>query len=174
MFLFAGFGFKCLAVCYRRNGFYNLSKRSKCCSFMTSSRRLLQKNAAFMILLSFLLLYTFALLLFTFTFLLLHAIEEVSPGYLSEKPSVKSVKRMSLRQKSQTVLHNQLQETVSGLCLLRLPKVMLSRRPALLEEDKAFKEANGPTQRVGCRQRHSRLRNGLHSGLIANKRVGSP
>src|SRR6218665_3857009 len=58
MFLFAGFGFKCLAVCYRRNGFYNLSKRSKCCSFMTSSRRLLQKNAAFMILLSFLLLST--------------------------------------------------------------------------------------------------------------------
>jgi len=53
MFLFAGFDFKCLAVCYRRNGFYNLSKRSKCCSVMTNSRRLLQRNAAFMILLFF-------------------------------------------------------------------------------------------------------------------------
>src|SRR6218665_89011 len=49
MFLFAGFCFKCLAVCNRRNGLYNLSKRSKCSSFVTSSRRLLQKNAAFMI-----------------------------------------------------------------------------------------------------------------------------
>ena len=58
VFLFAGLGFKCLAVCYRRNGFYNLCKISKCCSFMSSSRRLLQKNTAFMILLSFLLLYT--------------------------------------------------------------------------------------------------------------------
>src|SRR6218665_2727846 len=58
MFLFAGFSFKCLAVCNRRNGLYNLSKRSKCSSFMTSSRRLLWRNAAFMILLSFLLLST--------------------------------------------------------------------------------------------------------------------
>src|SRR6218665_407426 len=52
MFMFAGFGLKCLAVSNQRNGLYNLSKRSKCSSFMTSSRRLLQKNAAFMILLS--------------------------------------------------------------------------------------------------------------------------
>src|SRR6218665_333177 len=58
IFLFAGFGFKCLAVCNRRNGLYSLSKRSKCNSFMTSSRRHLQKNAAFIILLSFLLLST--------------------------------------------------------------------------------------------------------------------
>src|SRR6218665_1844962 len=61
MFLFAGFGFNFQVpggICYRRSGFYNLSKRSKCCSFMTSSRRLLQKNAALMILLSFLLLST--------------------------------------------------------------------------------------------------------------------
>src|SRR6218665_32563 len=58
MFLFAGFGFKCLAACNRHNGLYNLSKRSKCSSFMTSIRRLLQKNAAFMTLLSFLLLST--------------------------------------------------------------------------------------------------------------------
>src|SRR6218665_3645679 len=36
----------------------SLSKRSKCCSFMTSSRILLQKNAAFMLLLSFLVLST--------------------------------------------------------------------------------------------------------------------
>ena len=43
---------------------------------------------------------------------------------------------MSLLQKSRTVLYNQLEETVSGLCLLRLPEVMLSRGPALLEEDK--------------------------------------
>ena len=61
----------------------------------------------------------------------------------------------------------------SGKC-----NVMLSRGPAVLEEEKAFVhvEANGPTQRVGCRQRQSRLRGGLHSGLqwIANKRVGSP
>jgi len=49
---------------------------------------------------------------------------------------------MFLRQKSRTVLHNQLQETVSGPYLLRLPEVMLSRGPALLEEDKAFREAN--------------------------------
>src|SRR6218665_1132751 len=71
------------------------------------------------------------------------AIEEVSPDYLSEKPSVKSVKRMSLRQKPRTVLHNQLQETVSGLCLLRLPEVMLSRGPALLEEDKHLEKQMG-------------------------------
>src|SRR6218665_1418156 len=50
------------------------------------------------------------------------AIEEISPDYLSEKLSVK---RRSLRQRSRTVLHNQLQETVSGLCLLRLPEVVL-------------------------------------------------
>src|SRR6218665_4029481 len=55
---------------------------------------------------------------------------------------------MSLRQKSRTVLHSQLQKTVSGLCLLRLPEVMLSRGPALLKEDKAFRETNGPAQRV--------------------------
>jgi len=72
---------------------------------------------------------------------------------------------MSLRQNYRTVLHNQLQETVSGLCLLRLPAVMLSIGPALLEEDKAFREANGPTQRVGCHQPQSRLQSGLHSGL---------
>ena len=72
---------------------------------------------------------------------------------------------MSLRQKSRTVLHNQLEETVSGLYLLRLPEVMLSRGPALLEENKAFREANGPTQGVGCRQRQSGLRSGLNSGL---------
>ena len=48
---------------------------------------------------------------------------------------------MSLRQKSRTVLHNQLQETVSGPYLLRLPEVILSRGLALLEEDKAFREA---------------------------------
>src|SRR6218665_3635110 len=53
MFLFAGFDFKCLAVCNGRNGLYNLPKRSKCSPFMTGSRRLLQKNAAFMILLLF-------------------------------------------------------------------------------------------------------------------------
>src|SRR6218665_3253774 len=84
---------------------------------------------------------------------------------LSIRKAKCQVKRMSLRQKSRTVLHNQPQETVSGLCLLRLPEVMLSRGPALLEEDKAFIETNGPTQRVGCRQRQSRLRSGLHSGL---------
>ena len=49
---------------------------------------------------------------------------------------------MFLRQKSRTVLHNQLQETVSGPNLLRLPEVMHSRGPALLEEDKAFRESN--------------------------------
>src|SRR6218665_2560297 len=49
IFLFTGFGFKCLAVCNRRKGLYYLSKRSKCSSFMTRSIRLLQKNAAFMI-----------------------------------------------------------------------------------------------------------------------------
>ena len=51
---------------------------------------------------------------------------------------------MSLRQKSRTVLHSQLQETVSGLCLLRLPEVMFYRGPAPLEEDKEFGEGNGP------------------------------
>ena len=91
------------------------------------------------------------------------AIEEVSPDYLSEKPSVKSNACLCARSLEQFCTTNS--KILSGLCLLRLPKVMLSRGPALLEEDKAVREANGPTQRVGCRHRHSRLRSGLHSGL---------
>jgi len=53
MFLFVEFGLKSLAVCKGCNGLYKLSIRSKCSSFLTSSRRLLEKNAAFIILLSF-------------------------------------------------------------------------------------------------------------------------
>src|SRR6218665_2467802 len=53
MFLFTEFGFKSLAICNGRYGLYKLSTRSKCSSLLTSSRRLLQKNAAFVILLCF-------------------------------------------------------------------------------------------------------------------------
>src|SRR6218665_842815 len=84
------------------------------------------------------------------------AIEEVSPDYLSEKSSVKSNTCLCARSLEEFCTIN-FKKLVSGLCLLRLPEVMLSRGPALLEEDKAFREANGPTQRVGCHQPQSRL-----------------
>src|SRR6218665_2268470 len=71
-------------------------------------------------------------------------IKEVSTDYLSEKPSVKSNARLCARS-LELFCTTSSKKLCQVFCLLRLPEVMLSRCPALLEKDKAF--TDGPTHK---------------------------
>jgi len=79
------------------------------------------------------------------------AMEEVSPDYPSERPSVKSNAFLCARALEQFCATNW-KKLFELPCLLVLPEVMFSRGPAPLEEDEALR-STGRTQRIESCQR---------------------
>jgi len=93
--------------------------------------------------------------------------EEVSPDYPLESPSVKSNAFLCARALQQ-FCSTSCKKLFEVPCLLVLPEMMFSRGPAPLEDNEALR-STGRTQRVWSRQRHRWPRSGLHPGL--NKKL---